>query len=740
MDENNETGSTGLTPQLEGKVVELDDEKTEPKQAETVQESSMSAISVISEEPAENAGSEDIVLEERTASQTPVVETPSAEQPLQEQALAEPKVKPAKRKRLAQDVIGKLEDEIADSPTNVELWRRLVAEVKNKGNLEEVRAAFERMVAMFPTSAETWIDYIGIELENDEFHNVEQLFSRCLTKVPNVKLWEFYLGYVRRMNNISIDGDKARTTISQAYEFILERIGIDVESGPIWNQYLEFIRGKDTSTTWEEQQKMDLLRKTYRRAIVIPLKNLETLWQTYNTFENNLNKTTARKFINEKSGSYMNARGALRELQNITRGISRDTTPNPRKWTAAEQTEADQWMKWVEWEKINPLGLENANELRARVKFAYSQAMMSLRYFPEVFFSAANYAVQQDAVDDTIEYLNTGIQANPTSFLLSLKLAEVYESQHKINELKATFEVLIKNLKTERARLTRRLEEEEDDETQNIKSQKELESNARDVTIAYTHYMKAMERAQGIKEARRIFGEARKLAYSTFHIYVASARMEYHSNKEPVVASKIFEVGLKRFGDNPEFVKIYFDFLVLINDETNARALFEKSVVKMDPVTAKPLYDHLLQYEGSYGELSTLLKLEQRYIQLYPETSPVELFSNRHEVLGINPIGEIDLGERYKAGPAKPRKPQAAEQLNDKESYGDDEPPTKRSRENDTPGPLIEQVDQVILPSDVLVLLKALPPANAGYGPVSFDAGKLVKLIRDVHIPNHLLD
>lgn len=39
---------------------------------------------------------------------------------------------------------------------------------------------------------------------------------------------------------------------------------------------------------------MDLLRGVYRRAVQIPLDNLEQLWREWDAFENNLNKTTVR--------------------------------------------------------------------------------------------------------------------------------------------------------------------------------------------------------------------------------------------------------------------------------------------------------------------------------------------------------------------------------------------------------------------------------------------------------------
>jgi hypothetical protein len=43
---------------------------------------------------------------------------------------------------------------------------------------------------------------------------------------------------------------------------------------------------------WEDQQKMDAIRKAYQRAVQIPLDNVERLWQEMEAFETNLNKIT----------------------------------------------------------------------------------------------------------------------------------------------------------------------------------------------------------------------------------------------------------------------------------------------------------------------------------------------------------------------------------------------------------------------------------------------------------------
>lgn len=39
---------------------------------------------------------------------------------------------------------------------------------------------------------------------------------------------------------------------------------------------------------------MDAVRKTYQRAVCIPLNSVESIWQEYNQFENGINKMTVR--------------------------------------------------------------------------------------------------------------------------------------------------------------------------------------------------------------------------------------------------------------------------------------------------------------------------------------------------------------------------------------------------------------------------------------------------------------
>ena len=135
-----------------------------------------------------------------------------------------------------------------------------------------------------------------MESENNELFRLEQIFNRTLLALPNVQLWAVYLSYVRRRNPLTTDNTgHARSIISSAYDLALQHIGIDKDSGFVWTDYVQFIRsgpGNVGGSNWQDQQKMDLLRRADQRAINVPTQSLNALWKEYDQFEMGLNKLT----------------------------------------------------------------------------------------------------------------------------------------------------------------------------------------------------------------------------------------------------------------------------------------------------------------------------------------------------------------------------------------------------------------------------------------------------------------
>ncbi|KAM3081263.1 mRNA 3'-end-processing protein rna14 [Clarireedia jacksonii] len=612
--------------------------------------------------------------------------------------------------RLPHDKTGILEDRIKEDPRgDMEAWLSLISEHRKRNKLDDARAVYERFLKVFPHAAEIWVAYTEMELEFENFTAAEQIFGKSLLTVPNIQLWSVYLNYIRRMNDLTSDTTgNARATVSQAYDFVLANIGIDRDSGRIWQEYIQFIRsapGQIGGSSWQDQQKMDQLRKAYQRAICVPMSSVNNLWKEYDQFELSLNKITGRKFIQEHSPSYMTARSANTALENTIRGLQRTTLPRlpPALGFEGDQEYLQQvelWKKWISWEQEDPLVLktDELDAYKQRVLYVYKQAVMALRFWPEIWVDAAEWCFNNNLEKDGDTFLNDGIIANPESCLLAFKKADRLEStlpteeagksdvekgaivRAPYNKLLDSLYELMKELKVRETREQARLEEnsaidasisaivrnaDEDDEDND--TDKEARDNAkalqlkalkqgyemqrkllqRTISFAWIALMRAMRRIQGNGAksegggSRQIFADARARGMLTSEVYVASALIEHHVYKDKS-GTKIFERGAKLFPNDELFILEYLKHLISISDITNARVAFETAVSRLTQVPenahkAKPLYVYFHKYESQYGTLDQIKKLETRMSELFPEDPKLLRFSARYSGEGFDP-------------------------------------------------------------------------------------------------------
>jgi cleavage stimulation factor subunit 3 len=497
-----------------------------------------------------------------------------------------------------------------------------------------------------------------MELDNDNFIPAENIFGRCLISVPNIQLWSAYLNYIRRRNDLTSDASgQARGTVSQAYDFVLNAIGLDKDSGRLWQEYIQFVKsapGQIGGTGWQDQQKADQVRKAYERAVTVPMASVNSLWKEFDTFLNGLNKSTVsrqiygsctqantiqgRKFLAEKSPAYMSARSANTAMDNITRGLVRTTLPKlpPAPGFDGDleyQQQVDIWKKWIAWELEDPIALKDdePEEFKKRIIYTYKQAVMALRFWPEIWVEAAEwcYANGRDTDGDT--FLDDGIAANPESCLIAFKKADRLESRLSIEDaekgaaekgaiVRAPYDKLLDNLygilaelkereNKEMAKLEESLAldasisaiiskaEDEDEESEAEKAVREagkaVKTKAiearyasqarvmwRTISFAWIALMRAMRRVQGkgavkdvIGGSRQIFADARARGKITSDVYVASALIEHHVYKDPA-GTKIFERGAKLFPEDEVFILEYLKHLSSIGDITSKSLLY----------------------------------------------------------------------------------------------------------------------------------------------------------------------
>lgn len=333
----------------------------------------------------------------------------------------------------------------------------------------------------------------------------------------------------------------------------------------------------------------------------------------------------------------MTARSSYTELQNITRSLRRTTLPVLPPALGFEGDveyleQLDIWKRWIQWEKNDPLVLKQDEVVsyRARIVFVYKQALMAMRFWPELWAEASDFCFANDLESEGDVFLAEGVAANPESCLLAFKRADRTElnstkeegdeaairrgaavrepydkvldalydlfSKSKIREDQDVARIEANFAASDDFQLNGVKAEEDNDENEAEGSSQEKEKAAQIESVKNMHGVqqkllsktlshawialtRAMRRIQGkgkvnhaLAGSRGIFADARKRGRITSDVYVASALMEFHCY-EVETGKKIFERGLRLFSEDEEFALQYIKHLVANNDHTSKSTL-----------------------------------------------------------------------------------------------------------------------------------------------------------------------
>ncbi|KAI9638306.1 putative cleavage stimulation factor, 77kDa subunit [Dioszegia hungarica] len=590
---------------------------------------------------------------------------------------------------------------VASNPDIIQDWQRLDPSNPQvllalfdwsiqRSEIIDARGWYAAIAKENPTASQPLLALINLESSLTNFSQVEVLFGQALkgpsggiTASADVNIWKAYLHYIRRQNPLGLgtpEEESKRRVITEAYEFALKQCGVDREAGDIWGEYIAFVADAKPKNTWDTQTQQDSLRKIYQRAICIPLNNVEVLWKGYDAFESSVNKQTSKKFLAERSPAYMTARTALRELRSLTDVLPHPIIPPTPTFSDSDRQLVNSWKAYLKWEEGNPLVIADPETLAGRIGYAMRRCLAEMRHFPELWHYAGNHYIKEQKTNEAAEVLNAGVVACPKSILLTFATAEIEEDRKLFSEAHALFTNLLDQLAHDMDALNDRIAQEviaakgpeiprpatdgmdidgegpmavynrvmdEREERGRLVSErrgKEADELRNAMGVVWVMYMRYARRAEGIKGARAIFAKARKSPHVTWHIYEASALMEYHVNKDSGVAIRIFELGFKLFSDDVDYVIKYLQFLLNVNDDTNARALFERSTLKIPADKAKPLWEAWAKYEYMYGDLGAVQKLESRFSETFPGDSPLKRFAQRYTYNGMDQIARRDLG------------------------------------------------------------------------------------------------
>uniref|UniRef100_A0A914X8Q0 Suppressor of forked domain-containing protein n=1 Tax=Plectus sambesii TaxID=2011161 RepID=A0A914X8Q0_9BILA len=420
--------------------------------------------------------------------------------------------------------------------------------------------------------------------------------------------------------------------MAKAYDFALDRVGLDMQSYSLFAEYVSFLKTVPAVGQYAENQKISAVRKVYQRGIVTPMLNIEQLWAEYCSFEKSINATLAEKLIAERTRDYQAAKRVSRQLETATRGLNRQAVSVPTRGSAAELKQIDLWKKYIVWEKTNPCQADDHAQFAKRVIYAYEQALLCLGFHPDLWYESALF--QQEAAKVLAEKGDV-----KTSSAIYEEISALYE--RAIGTMLKDCQLLFfayadfeeERMKYEKVRsIYNRL----------------IAIQTVDPTLAFIQLMKFVRRTEGVQAARAVFKLAREDERTKFHVFVAAALMEYYCSKNAQVAMRVFDMGLKKFGDEPDYALAYVDFLSHLNEDNNTRVVFERILTSgtMPAEKSLEIWERYLEFESQVGDLPSILKVDKRRREaLHSEFGEMQtlLLIDRYKFLNLVPCSPEQL-------------------------------------------------------------------------------------------------
>ncbi|XP_027924447.1 cleavage stimulation factor subunit 77 isoform X7 [Vigna unguiculata] len=442
----------------------------------------------------------------------------------------------------------------------------------------EATPIYEQLLLLFPTAAKFWRQYVEAYMATNNDDATKQIFSRCLLHCLQIPLWRCYIRFIRKVNDKK--GMEGQEETRKAFDFMLNCVGADIASGPVWMEYIAFLKSLPAINGQEESHRMTTVRKVYQKAIVTPTHHIEQLWKDYENFENSVSRQLAKGLISEYQPKYNSARAVYRERKKYVDEIDWNMLAVPPSGSYKEEMQWIAWKRLLSFEKGNPQRIDTASSNK-RIIFTYEQCLMYMYHYPDIWYDYATWHATSGSIDAAIKVFQRALKALPDSEMLRYACAELEESRGAIQAAKKIYESL-------------------------------LGDGVNATSLSHIQFMRFLRRTEGVEAARKYFLDARKSPTCTYHVYVAYATMAFCLDKDPKMAHNVFEAGLKRFMHEPFYILEYADFLIRMNDDQNIRALFERALSSLPPEESVEVWKKFTQFEQTYGDLASMLKVEQR--------------------------------------------------------------------------------------------------------------------------------
>ena len=185
--------------------------------------------------------------------------------------------------------IKEVKDKISLNPFDYDSYLRLIELCKIAGDLDELRAARERMSAAYPLTPELWLSWLDDEIKykqnDDDNPKILELFERAVKDYLSVEVWLEYVRFVIGLHSQSgVDTKKI-------FEQALTSVGLHPTKGhQIWQVYRMF---EQMMVEFEEdkEKQLKLVFSLFQRQLSIPNIDLDNTYKEFQNWNSDLIKS-----------------------------------------------------------------------------------------------------------------------------------------------------------------------------------------------------------------------------------------------------------------------------------------------------------------------------------------------------------------------------------------------------------------------------------------------------------------
>lgn len=491
--------------------------------------------------------------------------------------------------------------------------------------------------------------YLGIQVDGTK--DEQQNYGMC---THSVDLWMIYISNKIRQARRDNPGNDAlvKEWATQAYELALQHAGFGFQNHVLWKAYLQYTK----QATVGDTQHMVILRQLYQRLVCHPMTGLDQLWQEYELFERQQSEALAQALIGEFTPKYQHARTVYLERNRVFNvqdlQMDRMAAPPNEQELAEEYQVLQLWKTRCAYERTNPERLSTL-DLQIRIRTCFKEMACAWTQHPEVWHMWSKWEETSHAIDRAIRVLEIAQVHIPDCTLLAHAQAQLVELhdpepskclhvmetfldrapntlgyalyQQMVRRYKGKEAARAVFSKARRVLLTPTASDTtstntsgnvaikaedgapagEGDDTTEIK--KEDSSNGRRwmVTNRLDESIGKATPSMAVKEdlSDKNMTKTRP-GPITWHLFSCHATIEHRLNHAPIVAARIYELGLRKhasFLTQPAYVLRYAHLLLELQDVVNLRALLTRALAacsdRKSPQVAA-LWDMALQFES----------------------------------------------------------------------------------------------------------------------------------------------